>query len=132
VDYLLVAQIILLLSLSALAIYLIIVLIRVRDVLGTVETNLKEVSAKALPTLDNMEAITTKLRSIVENFDEQMTTLRTSINTLHGVAENVAAFERRVQNAVEMPIMEVMNTIGGIIRGFSSFITRITSSKSSE
>ncbi len=131
-NLLMIAQIVVLFSLSALAIYGIIVLNRLKDVLGAVEVNLKQVSIKILPTLDNLEAITSKLRGVIENFDEQMGILRNSVETIKGVADNVAAFERKVQHAIESPIMDVMNTVGGIIRGFSSFITRITGGRSSE
>ena len=123
---LLIAQIIVLLALSGLAIYFITVLVKLRELLGTVDTNLKDVTAKTLPTLDNLEAITSKLRAVVENFDEQMAMLRSSVETIRSVTDSVADFQRRVQSAVESPIMEVMNTIGGIIRGFVSFLSRIT------
>lgn len=125
-DLLLIAQIIILLSLSALAIYMIVVLSKLRELLGTVDQNLKQITAKAIPTLDNLDVITSKLRTIVENFDEQLDTVKQSVETIKGIADNVAAFERRIQDAVESPIMEVMNTIGGIIRGFTSFLGRVT------
>lgn len=131
-DLLIIAQIIILLSLSALAIYLIVVLSRLRELLGTVDTNLKQITAKTIPTLDNLEVITTKLRTIVENFDEQIVAVKQSVDTIKGIAENVAAFERRVQDAIESPIMEVMNTLGGIIRGFTAFFSRMTRGSSSE
>lgn len=131
-DLLIIAQIIILLSLSALAIYLIIVLSRLRELLGTVDTNLKQITAKTLPTLDNLEVITTKLRTIVENFDEQIVAVKHSVDTIKGIAENVAAFERRVQDAIESPIMEVMNAVGGVIRGFTAFFSRMTRGSSSE
>lgn len=125
-----IAQIIILLLLSGVAIYAIIVLSRLRDLLGTIDTNLKEVALKALPTFENLEVITAKIRTIVENFDEQVAMLKSSVETLKGVAENVAAFERRVQDAIESPIMEVMNSIGGVIRGFTSIFTRSVKGKS--
>lgn len=131
-DVLIIAQIIILLTLSALAIYFIMVLSKLRELLGTMDTNLKQVTAKALPTLDNLEVITTKLRSIVVNFDEQIILLKESVDTIRSVADNVAAFERRVQDAVESPIMEVMNTIGGIIRGFTTFLNRLGRGSSSD
>ena len=129
---LLIAQIIILLSLSALAIYMIVVLSKLREVLGTVDQNLKQFSAKAIPTLDNLEVITAKLRTIVVNFDEQLDSVKQSVETIKGIADNVAAFERRLQDAVESPIMEVMNTIGGIIRGVSAFLGRVTRGSISE
>jgi uncharacterized protein YoxC len=132
VDLLLIAQIIILLSLSALAIYMIVVLSKLRELIGTVDQNLKQITSKTLPTLDNLEVITAKLRTIVVNFDEQLDTVKESVETIKGIAENVAAFERRLQDAVESPIMDVMNAIGGIIRGFTSFLGRVTRGSVSE
>lgn len=129
---LLIAQIVVLIALAAFASYFIVVLVRVKDILVEVETNVKQVSAKLLPTLDNMEVITAKLRVVLENFDDQMVMLRSSVETIKDVADNVSLFERRIQETIESPIMEVMNTIGGIIRGFSSFITRVTGGSVSE
>jgi uncharacterized protein YoxC len=129
-NLLTIAQVIVLLLLAGVAVYAIIVLASLRDLLGTIDQNLKQVAAKAIPTLDNLEAITSKIRMIVENFDEQIAILKSSVETLKGVAENVAAFERRVQDAIESPIMEVMNTIGGVIRGFTSFFNRAVGGRS--
>ena len=125
-TFVLIVEIIVLLSLSGAAIYFIMMLVKLRELLITVNTNLKDVTAKTLPTLDNLEVITSKLRAIVENFDEQLAMLRSSVETIRSVADSVAEFQRRVQSAVESPLMEVMNTIGGIIRGFTSFLSRIT------
>ncbi len=126
-----IAQIIVLLLLSGMSIYAIIVLIKLRDLLGTMDNNLKEVAIRMLPTLENLEVITRKIRVIVENFDEQIAMLKSSVETIKGITENVAAFERRIQDAIESPIMEVMNTIGGVIRGFTSFFNRAVGGKSS-
>lgn len=126
-----IAQIIVLLLLSGMSIYAIIVLIKLRDLLGTMDKNLKEVAFRMLPTLENLEVITRKIRVIVENFDEQIAMLKSSVETIKGITENVAAFERRIQDAIESPIMEVMNTIGGVIRGFTSFFNRAVGGKSS-
>ncbi|MBW7889140.1 MAG: DUF948 domain-containing protein [Bacteroidetes bacterium] len=119
-----IALIIVALALSFLAVYLVVVLSKLRDVLGTVEINIKEVGARAVPVLSNLEVITSRLRAIMENIDEQLVTLQASVQTIKDVADNVASFEKRIQGAIENPIMEVLNTIGGIIRGFTSFFSR--------
>ncbi len=130
-NFLTIAQIIVLLLLSGVAVYAIMVLVKLRDLLGTVDANLKEVATRTIPTLENLEVITKKIRVIVENFDEQIAMLKSSVETLKGVADNVAAFERRVQDAIESPIMEVMNTLGGVIRGFTNFFNRAIGGRSS-
>ena len=131
-TFLTIAQIIVLVLLSCVAIYAVIVLMRLRDLLVTLDSNVKQVATRTLPTLENLEAITGKIRVIVENFDEQIAMLKSSVETLKGAADNIAAFERRVQDAIESPIMEVMNTIGGIIRGFTAFLGRVTRGSVSE
>ena len=130
-NFLTIAQIIVLVLLSAVSVYAIVVLAKLHDLLGTMDSNLKQVAARTIPTLENLEVITKKIRVIVENFDEQIAMLKSSVETLKSVAENVAAFERRVQDAIESPIMEVMNTLGGVIRGFTSFFNRAIGGKSS-
>lgn len=130
-NFLVVALIVVTVLLAGVAVYAIIVLIKLRDLLTTVDTNVKEVAARTIPTLENLEVITKKIRVIVENFDEQIVMLKSSVETLKGVAENVAAFERRVQEAIESPIMEVMNTIGGLIRGVVMFFNRSVGGRSS-
>ena len=130
-NFLAVAQIIVLLLLSGVSVYAIIVLVKLRDLLGTIDANVKEVAARAIPTLENLEVITRKIRVIVENFDEQLAMMKSSVETIKSVADNVAAFERRVQDAIESPIMEVMNSLGGVIRGFTSFFNRIIGGRSS-
>lgn len=130
-NFLTIAQIIVLLLLSGVSIYAIVVLVKLRDLLGTIDMNLKQVALRTIPTLENLEVITKKIRVIVENFDEQIAMLKSSVETLKGVADNVAAFERRVQDAIESPIMEVMNSLGGVIRGFTSFFNRAIGGRSS-
>jgi uncharacterized protein YoxC len=121
---LIIAQIVVLFSLAGLAIYAILVLVKMRDVLSQVEVNLKEVATRVVPVLENLEVITSRLRGIIENFDDQLALLQHSVETIKGVAENVANFQRRIQDAIEGPVLEVMSTIGGIIRGITSVFTR--------
>ena len=123
-SFLRIAEIILLISLSVLAVYLVVVLMKVKEILGTVETNVKEVSARAIPVLENMEAITSKLRSITENIDDQMSIVRNSVQSLREITDNIVSFERRVQHTIEGPVLEVAGTLGSIIRGIASFIGR--------
>ena len=120
-----IAQLILVLSLSVLAVYLVVVLTKVRAVLGQIETDVKEVSARVIPVLENMEVITSKLRSITANFDDQMTIVRTSVQSIKEITDSIVEFERRVQDRVEAPVLEVAGIIGSVVRGVAAFINRL-------
>jgi uncharacterized protein YoxC len=119
------AQIVALLCLSALCIYMIVVLLRVRDVLTNMEKDVKEITSRALPVLDNMESITLRVKSITENLDEQVGAVRDSIASVKLVAENVVDLERRVQERIEGPILETVAFVSAIFKGFRTFVDRV-------
>jgi uncharacterized protein YoxC len=120
-----IAQIILVLSLAALAMYLVVVLTKVKTLLTQIESDVKEVSSKVIPVLENMEVITSKLRSITANFDDQMTIVRNSVQSIKEIADSIVEFERRVQDRIEAPVLEVAGILGSVVRGIAAFINRL-------
>jgi uncharacterized protein YoxC len=120
-----IAQIILVLSLAALAMYLVVVLTKVKTLLTQIESDVKEVSSKVIPVLENMEVITSKLRSITANFDDQMTIVRSSVQSIKEIADSIVEFERRVQDRIEAPVLEVAGILGSVVRGIAAFINRL-------
>ena len=126
-SVLVIAQILALLCLSALCVYLIVVLIRLRDVLSGFEKDMKELTARAIPVLDNMEYITGRVRGITDSIDDQLTSVRESLASVRSIAENVMAFERRVQESVEGPILEGVAVIAGVFKGLRAMVERFRS-----
>jgi uncharacterized protein YoxC len=126
-SVLVIAQILALLCLSALCVYLIVVLIRLRDVLSGFEKDMKELTARAVPVLDNMEYITGRVRGITDSIDDQLTSVRESLASVRSIAENVMAFERRVQESVEGPILEGVAVIAGVFKGLRAMVERFRS-----
>jgi len=122
---LVVAQIIALLCLSALCIYLIVVLLRVKGMLDTVEKDLKEMTSRALPVLENMEFITSRVKSITENVDDQVMIIRESIGSVREVAENLVELERRVQDKIEGPILDTVAFAAAVFKGVRTFVERV-------
>ncbi len=122
---LVVAQIVALLCLSALCIYLIVVLLRVRSMLDAVEKDLKEMTSRALPVLENMEFITSRVKSITENVDDQVMIIRESIGSVKDVADNIVELERRVQERLEGPILDTVAFIAALFKGVRTFVERV-------
>jgi uncharacterized protein YoxC len=114
-----------LLALSAVCVYLILVLVRVRDILNNVEKDLKEVTSRALPGVDNMEFITARVKSITENIDDQVMMVRDSIGSIREVADNVVALERKVQERIEGPILDTVAFIAALFKGVRTFVDRV-------
>lgn len=124
-NLLMFAQIILVFSLAGLAIYLVIVLAKVKTLLVQIESDVKNVSTRVIPVLENMEVITSKLRSITANFDDQMTIVTNSVQSIQEIADSIVEFERRVQDRIEAPVLEVAGLLGSVVRGIAAFIDRL-------
>jgi len=124
-SVLVIAQILALLCLSALCVYLIVVLLRVRDTLNSVEKDLKEMTSRTVPILENMEYITARVKSITENIDDQVMIVRESISSVKEIAENIVAMERKVQDRIEGPILDSVAFVASVFNGVRTFFDRL-------
>jgi uncharacterized protein YoxC len=122
---LVVTQILALLCLSALCIYLIVVLLRVREILSNLERDIKEMTTRAVPILENMEFITARVKTITENIDDQVNSVRESIVSMRQVAMNVVDLERKMQERIEGPILEGVAFVSAIFKGVRTFVERV-------
>lgn len=126
-DLLQIAQLIALLSASALCIYLIIVLLRVKEILSNVERELKNIATHAIPILENTEYITSRMKSVAENIDDQVMTVRDSLASMKQIADNVVELERKVQERIEGPILDGVSFVAAILKGVRTFTQRVRS-----
>lgn len=126
-DVLVAAQILALIAISALCVYLITVILRLRDLLGKVESDFKEITARAVPVLDNVEYITNRFRSISDNVDDQVAMIRDSVGSVRDVADNIVALERQVQARFEGPILDTLGFVAAVLKGFRTFAERVRS-----
>ena len=114
-----------LLCLSAVCIYLILVLVRLKDVLSGMEKDLKEVTSRVLPVLENMEFITARVKSITENIDDQVMMIRESIGSVREIADNIVAIERKMQERIEGPILDSVAFVAALFKGVRTFFDRV-------
>ena len=126
-SLLVIVEVAALVALTVLCVYLITVLVRVRNLISVVEQDFRELSAKAIPIFENLEVITYKVKNVTESIDEQVESVKHSINAIRQVADNIADFERRVQERVEEPVMETIGTLTAVIKGVQAFFSRLRS-----
>ena len=124
-DLLTIAEILALLCVSALCVYLIVVLARLKETLGHVEKEVKDLAAHALPILENTEYITARLKSVAENVDDQVLTVRESIASIREIADNAVALERKIQERIEGPVLDGVSYLSAIVTGIRTFIQRV-------
>ncbi|MEK6570132.1 MAG: hypothetical protein AABZ61_02080 [Bacteroidota bacterium] len=124
---LILAEILALLCLGALCIYVVIVLIRLRSVLTNLERDLKEFAGRAIPVLANIEDITAKFKNVAASIEHEIGAMKESITAVRQIAENVVNFERRVQERIEIPVMEAVSVIAALFKGVRAFLDRLKS-----
>jgi len=110
-----VAQIAALISVSALCIYLI-------SILGQFRRDVSDFTQRARPVLENLAFITERLKSASTKIDEQVDIVKGSLQSFKDVADNVLLFERRVQERLEEPIMQVASVLGTIVSSIAAFL----------
>ena len=110
-------QLIALVSLTALSIYLIVILSGLRR-------DVSEFVQRAKPVLENLAFITEKLKSTAQKIDDHVDIVKSSLASLKNVADNVLVLEERVQQRLEEPILQVASIIGAIVSSVGVFFER--------
>jgi uncharacterized protein YoxC len=113
------------LSVIALCAFLVAFLVRLRGILQALEKDVRDVTTRAMPILDNVEVITDKVRNIADNIDDQVELVRDSINSIREIANNVVDLERRIQERIEEPVLETVGTIAAVLKGVRAFFVRL-------
>ncbi len=124
-EILLIMEIISLAALTVLCVYLITVLVRVRNILSVVERDVRDLTAKAVPVFENLEVITEKIKNVTESIDEQVEMVKSSIHSIKEIADNVITMERRIQERIEEPVLDAVGTFAAVFKGVRSFVARL-------
>lgn len=118
-------EILALICLAALCVYVILVLTRMRRVMTNLERDLKTFADRAIPILENIEEITTKFKNVAAIIEQEVGAIKESMAAVQQIAENVVNFERRVQERIEIPVMEAVSVISAVFKGVRTFLDRL-------
>ena len=116
------AELLALLSASALCLYLIVVLTRLNKVLELLQRDLADISKTLKPVLENLNIVMERMKSISIKVDDQVNTFKGALESFRQMADNVVRFEERVQQRLEEPIQRVSSLVGNIINRITSFL----------
>lgn len=112
-----IVQVVALLSLTALCVYLI-------AALSGIRRDLAEFVHRSKPVLDNLAFITERMKSTAQKIDDHVDIVKSSLNSLKSVADNVLLLEERVQQQLEEPVLQVASILGAIVSSLANLIER--------
>ncbi|MBX2989688.1 MAG: DUF948 domain-containing protein [Bacteroidetes bacterium] len=122
---LLIAQLVALVAVTAVCIFLILVLIRVREMLSKIERDISAVTERTMPVLENIDYISSRVKNITDNIDDQVLMVRESMGSIREIADNIVALERQVQSRIEGPILDTVALIAALVKGVKAFTSRL-------
>ena len=117
--------IVIIVAVSVLSIYLVKYLNNFKKTLETIERDIHLVTEKAIPVLENLEAVTKKAVQITNEAEEQISEIISFVKSI----------KRKVSMAVELPrvinpenrIAELLKNLNAIAKGFSVFWSKLFS-----
>jgi hypothetical protein len=110
-----------LLSASALCLYLIVVLVRVKAVLETLQIEIIDLNKHLKPVLENLAIASDKLRMIASKIDDQVNMIQGVFVAFRRITDNVVNFEEHIQDILEKPFVQISSMFGSILGRVGSF-----------
>jgi len=117
-----VVQVLALVCVSALCVYLIVVL-------SQFKRDVSDFNQRSKPVLENLAFITDRLKSASEKFESQVDLIKGSLQSLKDVADDVRMFEQRVRVAVEEPVFQVASVFAAVVNAIAAFIEKFSGKK---
>lgn len=109
---------------SILCIYLVVVLVRFKAFMQVLQVELVDLNKNLKPILENLNAVTDKLRLLVTKVEDQVDMVHGVFLAFRRITENVTRLEEQFQQRLEEPLMRVGAMFGNIINRVTSLFIR--------
>jgi uncharacterized protein YoxC len=119
-------KLVLLFSASALCIYLIVVLIRFKELLQVVQVELIDLNRNLKPILENLNIVSEKMRLVASKVEDQVEMVHGVFLAFRRITDNITRLEERFQQRLEEPLMRVGAMFGNVINRVASLFVRRT------
>ena len=83
--------------------------------------DLSDVKPKVMESLGKLELLADNVNSVVEKVDDHVDVLGTVVDKVKETADSVIEFEKKIQNSIEPPVMETLNTVTAVSVGVKTF-----------
>lgn len=92
--------------------------------------DLSEVKPKLFETIDKVNFLADSLTIVTKNVNNNIDVLGTVVDKVKDTADSIIEFEQKIQNTVEPPVMDTLNTITAVSIGVKTFFDRLKESRS--
>ena len=128
-SILLIAEIVLFVILSILAIYLIVSLRKITGSIVKIEKNIDDIQRKADPVLNNALLVSENFKEITTSVKNNIAKIDSVVNSVKERSESLLEFEKKAQDKIEYQIDNTLNLVSAISTGFRTFFSSLKGSK---
>ena len=131
-TYVQIAEVLALVSVSALCIYLIVTLVNANGIIASIQKDVAEITKDLKPILGNLSTVSETLRSITSKVDDQVLVFKDSFESMKRMVDHLEEFEIRLMQQIEEPVSRVASLIGAVIGRVISYVGTRPSDKREE
>lgn len=89
----------------------------------------KDLKPKVETTVEKINSLSDNVNSLVTKINSNVDVVETVVNNVKGTVDDILEFERKIQQKIEPPVMDTLNTVNAISVGVRTFFDRLKSSK---
>ena len=120
-DFVFIFQIILLISASALCIYLIIYFNRITKSISSIEEDIKILAEDIKPLIKSTTALSNNINNITESAKSQIDITKSIVTDVKDRVDLMLGFEERIREGVEGPVIGLIKNLSAITKGIDTF-----------
>ncbi|MBS1518788.1 MAG: hypothetical protein JSS91_11930 [Bacteroidetes bacterium] len=127
-DTVLILQIVINVIIIILFITIIVLMLKISRIFKHISTKMdsialdsKEIKPKIISAFDKIGMLAENVNKATEKVNENIDVLGTVVERVKDTAESVIEFEQKIQNAIEPPVMDTVNTITAVSVGIKTF-----------
>ena len=121
-TYVQIAEVLALLSVSALCVYLIVTLVKANGLIASIQQDVAEITKNLKPILDNFSTVSENVRSITTKVDDQVLLFKDSFESMKRMVDHLEEFEIRLMQQIEEPVSRVASLIGALIGRIITYV----------
>ena len=113
--------IILLLSASALCIFLMFSLKKIIASIKGIQTDLHSLTKQTGPLLESINDVSQKISSVSDSVEEQLSVSKQIVYNIKERVDSLLALQKKIQDEFETPVVEVIKNFSAIRKGIQTF-----------
>lgn len=120
-----IAQIILLISASALCFFLIIYFKKITQSIVELKIELQKISEQLTPVINSFHSLSKSITNLTDEVKNQFDKTKWIIDEVKERVESILNFEKKIQKGIEEPVNNLISNLNALKKGFQVFWEKI-------